>query len=59
MPDQTKMIYFGVKWPEKCWYAVKQNNQQLFYTQSLRFVLLYLPTLRCGQDMTSQLLSEV
>ena len=22
------LIWFGIKWPEKGWYAVKQNNQQ-------------------------------
>ena len=25
------MTWVGVKWPEKCWYAVKQNNQPINY----------------------------
>ena len=34
------MTWFGIKWPEKGWYAVKQNNQ---LTNPLKFIsVLYL-----------------
>ena len=34
------MTWFGIKWPEKGWYAVKQNNQPTNLIQWERQMML-------------------